>query len=75
MKDMKKYRGFGTFLYHHKEIFDQLPRLASFAGREMITVNGVGKKEKQKLIFGKIRKDFSMLKLLRLFWEGWRAVK
>ncbi len=75
MKDMKKYRRFGTFLYHHKEIFDQLPRLASFAGREMITVNGVGKKEKQKLIFRKLRQEFSIPRLLRLLWEGWRAVK
>ncbi len=75
LKDLKKYRRFGNFLYHHKEIFNQLPRLASFAGREMLTVNGVSKKEKQKLILKEIRQQMSIFKLLRLLWHGWRAVK
>ena len=75
VKDMKKYRGFGKFLYRHKEMFGQLPRLASFAGREMITVNGISKKQKQKLIMKEIRKETSILKLLRLMWQGWRSVK
>ncbi len=75
MKDLKKYRRFGRFLYEHKEIFNTLPRLASLAGREMITVNGVSKKEKQKIIFKKIRRELSIPGLLRLLWHGWRAVK
>ena len=75
IKDMKKYRGFGKFLYHNKEIFNQLPRLASFAGREMLTVNGVSKKQKQKLIKNEIRKEMSLCKILRLLWRGWRTVK
>lgn len=75
MKDMKKYRRFGRFLYHHKEIFNQLPRLAVSAGREMLTVNGVSKKQKQKLIIKEFRREMSILKLLRLLWHGWRAVK
>lgn len=75
MKDMKKYRGWGEFLYHHQEIFDQLPRLASFAAREMLTVNSISKKEKQKIIANRISQDYSKLKLLKLLWKGWRAVK
>jgi electron transfer flavoprotein-quinone oxidoreductase len=75
IKDLKKYRGFGRFRYHHKEIFSQLPRLATLAGREMITVNGVSKKEKQKLIVRAVRREMSILRLLRLLWQGWRAVK
>ncbi len=75
IKDLKKYRRFGRFLYHHKEIFNQLPRLASFAGREMLTVNGVSKKQKQKLILKEVRKEMSIFRLLRLLWQGWRSTK
>jgi len=75
LNDMKKYRGFGKFLYNHKEIFNQFPRLATFAGREMLTVNGVSKKQKQKLIMNKIRKETSLFKLFKLLWRGWRSVK
>lgn len=75
LKDMKKYRRFGQFLYHHKEIFNELPRAAAFAAREMLTVNGVSKREKQKLIAREIRRETPCLKLLRLLWQGWRSVK
>jgi len=75
LKDLKKYRKLGGFFYHHKELFDQLPRLATSAGREMITVNGVSKKEKQKIISRNFRRGMPVLKLLRLLWQGWRAVK
>ncbi len=75
IKDMKKYRRFGKFRYRHKEIYSQLPRLASFAAREMLTVNGISKKQKQKLIMQEIRKETSLWRLLRLLWRGWRSVK
>jgi electron transfer flavoprotein-quinone oxidoreductase len=75
LKDMKKYRSFGSFLYHRKEIFSEFPRLASSAAREMLTVNGISKKQKQKTISREIRRQISVFKLLRLLWQGWRSVK
>ena len=75
VKDMKKYRKFGGFLYHNKELFNQLPAAAGQAAREMLTVDGVGKKQKQKLILKEIRHQMSIRKRLRLLWQGWRAVK
>ena len=75
IKDMKKYRRFGRFRYQHKEIYNQLPHLASFAAREMLTVNGISKKQKQKLIMKEIRKETSIFRLLRLLWQGWRSIK
>jgi len=75
MKDMKKYRNFGKFQHNNKEIYNQLPQLASFAAREMLTVNGVGKKQKQKIIMQEIRKKTSLFRLARLLWRGWRSVK
>ena len=74
-KDMRKYRRFGRFLYRHKEIFDELPALASMAAREILTVDGVPKKQKQRLIWREIRRKMGIWRLLRLFWRSWRAVK
>lgn len=74
-RDMKKYRNFGKFQHNNKEIYTYLPQIASFAAREMLTVNGIGKKQKQKIIMQQIRSKTSLFKLLRLLWRGWRSVK
>jgi electron transfer flavoprotein-quinone oxidoreductase len=75
MKDMYKYRNFGSFLYEHKELFTSVPKLMSVAGREMLTVNGVSKKKKQAIIMNEINKNTSLWRLGRLLWQGWRSVK
>ncbi len=75
IKDLRKYRRFGRFMHHRKEIFDQLPRLASSAAREMLTVNGISKKQKQKMILKQFRKEMSLFRLFRLLWQGWRSVR
>ncbi|MBI4285847.1 MAG: FAD-dependent monooxygenase [Chloroflexi bacterium] len=76
LKDMKKYRRFGKFRYEHKELYGPLPHLAGEAAREMLTVNGVSKKQKQKLIMQHLRQGkFGLLRLARLAWQGWRSVK
>jgi electron transfer flavoprotein-quinone oxidoreductase len=75
MADLKKYRGFNTFRLRHHDIFTTLPRLGSFAAREMLTVNGIPKKQKQKTIWKRIRQEMSTFRLLRLLWKGWRSVK
>jgi electron transfer flavoprotein-quinone oxidoreductase len=75
LKDMKKYRRFGHFLYTNKVIFDKLPDAAAMAAREMLTVDGAGKKQKQKLIMKQLKRQISMWGLLKLVWRGWRAVR
>jgi electron transfer flavoprotein-quinone oxidoreductase len=74
LPDMKKYRRFGAFRLKHHELFTTLPELATGAARDMLTVNGVPKKEKQRAIRRKIRETISLSKLLRLAWDGWRSV-
>jgi len=74
-KDLKKYRRFGGFLLTHKEIFTTLPALTSLAGREMLTVNGVSKKEKQRAIWREFQRGISLFSFLRLLWDGWRSVR
>ncbi|HVN95683.1 MAG TPA: FAD-dependent oxidoreductase [Syntrophorhabdaceae bacterium] len=75
MPDMKKYRGFNEFRLHHHELFTVLPELASFAARQMLTVDGKPKKVKQKAIWRKIRRDISLRRLLKIFWHGLRSVR
>jgi electron transfer flavoprotein-quinone oxidoreductase len=75
LKDMKKYRDFGAFLYRHKEIFNPLPAAASMAAREMLTVNGISKRQKQKSIMKELRRQISIWRLFKLLWQAWRAVR
>jgi electron transfer flavoprotein-quinone oxidoreductase len=74
-KDLKKYRRFGRFLHTHPELFTTLPELAGLAAREMLTVNGVPKREKQKTIFRGFRTRLPLVRFLRLLWDGWRSVR
>lgn len=74
-KDLKKYRRFGTFLKTNPELFTSLPEWASRAGREMITVNGVPKKEKQGALWHELRDKIGLVRLLRIAWKGWRSVR
>ena len=74
-KDLKKYRRFPEFLQKHREIFTTLPKLGRRAGLEMLTVDGVPKKDKQRAIWRDIKQDISRWQLLKLIWDGWRSVK
>jgi len=75
LKDMKKYRGFGAFRLQHHELFSTLPEVAARAAREMLIVNGIPKKQKQKAIWKQIRNAMPLSKLIRFVWDGWRSVK
>jgi len=75
LKDLKKYRNFGRFLGMHPELFNSLPEWTSQAAREMITVNGVPKKEKQKVLWHQLRTKIPLPGLRKLLWTGWRSVK
>jgi electron transfer flavoprotein-quinone oxidoreductase len=75
MSDMKKYRRFNSFRLGHHELFTVLPGLAASAAKEMLTVNGIPKEEKQGKIWADIRKEFSLLRMFRLFRDGIRSVK
>jgi electron transfer flavoprotein-quinone oxidoreductase len=75
LKDMKKYRNFPGFLFDTHQIFNELPQVAQFMAREMLTVNGVSKKQKQKIIMDEIKRKIGLLKLLGIALRGLRSVK
>jgi electron transfer flavoprotein-quinone oxidoreductase len=75
MKDMKKYRNFPGFLYHTHQLFNELPQIAQTAAREMLTVNSIDKKQKQKEIMAAVKQKIGLMNLARIAWRGWRSVK
>jgi electron transfer flavoprotein-quinone oxidoreductase len=75
MKDMQKYRNFPKFLYQNHQLFNELPQVAQFAGREMLTVNGVSKRQKQAEIGRLVREKIGRFNMARLLWNAWRSVK
>ncbi len=50
MKDLKKYRGLPHWLESSPQFFNIYPELMNDAGTEFLTVDGVGKREKQNRI-------------------------
>lgn len=74
MKDLKKYEKMPEFLHHHPELFQFYPQLANEAAYQMLLVDGVSKADKQKAIWGEVRKKSSTWGLLKLAYQGWRAI-
>ena len=74
-QDLKKYRRFGSFMENHPEVFTSLPEWAGQAAREMLTVNGIPKKKKQGVLWDHLRRQISLGRILRIFWDGWRSVR
>lgn len=75
MKDMRKYRRFNEFRFNHHELFTSLPQLAGGAAREMLTVNGIPKRQKQEMIWQTIRRTIPLRRLVRIMWNGWRSIR
>ena len=75
LKDLAKYRRFPRFLQKHNELFTSLPAWAGLAAREMLTVNGISKREKQHSIWKAVREKMTLLQCLRLMWDAWRSVR
>jgi electron transfer flavoprotein-quinone oxidoreductase len=75
LPDMKKYRRFNSFLHRHGELFTTLPPAAGYAAREMLTVDGRTKREKQGWIWRRLRRDHTLLGLLRFVRDAARSVR
>ncbi|HHY66973.1 MAG TPA: FAD-dependent oxidoreductase, partial [Alicyclobacillus sp.] len=76
-QDLKKYRGVHGLLAagESEKLFDQLPQALNDAAYEMMLVDGVPKKVKQKAAVGHLREVAGgNMGLLRLALKGWRAM-
>lgn len=76
-KDLKKYRGLHGLLGHgdSEMLFDKFPEALNEAAYQMLLVDGVPKKDKQKIAISQLRKAAGgNMDLLRLGIKGWRAM-
>ena len=74
-KDMKKYKKFGHLLFKNREIFDTIPEFIGETCEEMLTVDGEPKRVKQAKIKKNFKKKIGLLKMMKIAWKGWRAVR
>lgn len=74
-RDMRKYRNFPHLLYKNPMIFNTLPGVVGEAVEEMLKVDGVPKKQKQKIIMTNIRKKVGLWKLMMLGLRGINSVR
>ncbi|MDW7675486.1 MAG: FAD-dependent oxidoreductase, partial [Bacillota bacterium] len=74
IKDLHKYRHVGTFMEENPHFFTLYPRLANFAAQELLTVDNVPKREKQKRILAKVRQERSLWKISKDMFRAWRVM-
>ncbi len=73
-QDLYKYRKMGTFFERHPEFFTLYPDLLNEAAREMLTVDGVSKRRKQRSIFWDALGRRSPLRMALDFYGAWRSI-
>ena len=73
-KDLYKYRNMGRFFETHPEFFGLYPDLLNEAAREMLTVDSVPKRTKQRSIFWGALKKRSPWHMAIDFFKAWRSI-
>jgi electron transfer flavoprotein-quinone oxidoreductase len=73
-RDLYKYRHMGRFFETHHEFFTLYPDLLNEAAREMLTVDGVPKRRKQRKIFWEALRKRSPWRMAIDFFKAWRSI-
>ncbi len=73
-RDLYKYRNMSRFFEKHPEFFTLYPELLNEAAREMLTVDGVTKRRKQRMIFGGAIRRRNPLRMALDFYGAWRSI-
>lgn len=74
---MKKYKGMHQLLLEEDPalLFEKLPRALNEAAYEMFYVDGVPKKDKQKMAMNKLKEAAGgAMNLFKLGYKGWRSM-
>ena len=72
LKDLKKYKGVPDLLQTNKHLLLQYPKLLNQAAFEMLNVDGVSKKDKEKLIWKTVKKEIGIGNLVKDLFKLWR---
>lgn len=73
-KDLYKYRNMARFFETHPEFFGFYPELLNEACREMLTVDGVSKRSKQRKIFWDALRRRMPWRMALDFYGAWRSI-
>jgi electron transfer flavoprotein-quinone oxidoreductase len=73
-KDLYKYRNMSRFFERHPEFFTLYPDLLNEAARQMLTVDGVSKRSKQRKIFWEALRRRMPWRMALDFYGAWRSI-
>ncbi len=75
LQDLQKYRALPALADRRPELLHIYPRLLNEVVEEMLTVDGLSKRAKQKKIWRHLRQSRSAWQVLRDLYTGWKAVR
>jgi electron transfer flavoprotein-quinone oxidoreductase len=73
-KDLYKYRNMGRFFEHHPAFFTLYSELLNEAARDMLTVDGISKRTKQRRIFWGALRRRNPLRMALDMYGAWRSI-
>jgi electron transfer flavoprotein-quinone oxidoreductase len=75
IKDLKKYKNASHLLETNPQYFNKYLPSANIAMREMLTVDGVSKKDKQKSIIQQVLSGSGLYSFGKDIYQAWRAMR
>lgn len=75
LKDLQKYQYLPEFIDRHPELLGIYPDLVNHAVHEMLTVDGLSKREKQKKIWRDLTARRPFWQLLRDGYRAWKVIR
>ncbi|WP_003542412.1 FAD-dependent oxidoreductase [Desulfotomaculum nigrificans] len=75
IKDLKKYKDASSLFERNPRYFNDYIPATNMALHEMLTVDGISKRDKQKLIMKRILSENSLFNLGKDLYQAWRAMR
>ncbi|MGH2360455.1 MAG: FAD-dependent monooxygenase [bacterium] len=75
LKDLQKYQHLPEFIDRHSDLLGIYPDLVNHAVHEMLTVDGMSKREKQKKIWRDLTARRSLWQLLKDGYQTWKVIR
>lgn len=75
LKDLKKYQHLPEFVDRRSDLLRIYPEVVNQAVHEMLTVDGLSKREKQRKIWKDLTARRSLWQLLKDGYAGWKAIR
>ncbi len=75
LADLRKYRALPALADRRPELMAIYPQLVNEAVEEMLTVDGLSKRAKQKKIWRRLRAQRSLWQIMKDGYAGWKAIR